>query len=107
MANHILLAVCVQELFQFVGIKLEITFEKAAQVRGSTVAGIAEDLEPVARRQDHAFFNAGMFHQLPAGLGQARLLDSKALAHFHWSRFVVHANELELHEATNLWIELK
>src|SRR6185312_2334062 len=60
------------------------------------------ELHTIARGEDHAFANGWMRMQLPRSLLQLPLGNRKPLAHFHGSRLVIDAEELESHRATNL-----
>ena len=68
---------------------------------------VRHDLHPIAGGDDHALFNAGIGVEIAAGVGQARFRDRQALADLERCALVIHANELESHEAANLWIAEK
>ena len=72
-----------------------------------TVGGVRHDLHPIAGRNDHGLFDAGIVVEIAAGVGQPRLRDRETLADFERGALVIHANELESHEAANLWIAEK
>ena len=101
MANHILLAILVEIAVEFRRIELKKLPNEAAQVRGS-VDRSRQNLHAVARGQDHAFFDAGLLRQAFAGVGQPRVGEREALAYLHRRALVIDADELKIHEDTNL-----
>ena len=106
MPDRVFLAKFVQVGIQFFRLQMKMVVQKSAQI-GVAVGGVRDDLDAVAGRDDHALFDAGVGRQLAAGIGQARFRDRQPLADFERRALVIHANELESHEAANLWIAEK
>ncbi len=106
MTDGVLLAKFVKMRIELVGIEMEVVVEKSAKI-GVPVAGMGDDLDAIAGRDNHAFFDAGIGGEIAAGIGQTRFRDGQALADFERRALVIHANELESHDAANLWIAEK
>ena len=106
MADGVFLAEFVEVRVEFFGGQMEVVVQESAQV-GVAVGGVGHDLHAIAGGDDHALFDPGIGVEIAAGIGQARLRDRQALAHFERRALVIHANELESHEAANLWIAEK
>ena len=105
-ADRVFLAEFVEMRVEFVGGEVKVVVQESAQV-GVAVGGVGDDLHAIAGGDDHALFDSGIGVEIAAGIGQARLRDRQALAHFERRALVIHANELESHEAANLWIAEK
>ncbi len=99
--DGILLPVLVEVVRQFRSINPEIFANETAQV-GAPILGVGEYFHPVAGREYHALFDSGIGSQGPAGLRQARIGNSQPLAHLDRRTDVIDADELQVHEATNL-----
>ena len=82
---------------------MKVLVQESAQV-GRTVRGVRDHLHTIAGGDHHALFDSGIRGELAASIGQARLGDRQALAHFERSALVIHADELKSHEAANLWM---
>src|SRR5579864_3653860 len=106
MADGLFLAKLVKMRIKFISGQVKVVVEESAKV-GVAVGGVGHDLHTIAGGDDHCLFDAGIGGELAAGIGQARLGDREALADFKRRTLVVHANELESHEAANLWIAEK
>src|SRR4029077_13149275 len=88
------------EIFRF---EVEVLVKKSAQI-GRAVAGMGDHLHAIAGGDDHALLDSGMSGKIAAAIGQARLRNREALAHFERGALVIHADELVSHEAANLWM---
>ncbi len=98
--DRLALAVFIQVRLVVGGIQLKVIAQKTAQVHRA-IFGLGQHFHPVAGGEDHSFFHAGMPRQPPQRLGQPRLGDGQALAHFHRRGLVIHPDELKLHDWTN------
>ena len=85
---------------------MKVIVQESAKI-GVPVGGVRDHLDPVTGRDHHPLFNSWVSRQLAAGVGQARFRDGQPLADFERRALVIHADELESHEAANLWIAEK
>ena len=85
---------------------MKVIVQESAEV-GVAVGGVRHNLHAIAGGDDHAFFNTGVGIEIAASVRHARFGDGQALAQFERRALVIHANELESHEAANLWIAEK
>ena len=99
MPHRVFLAEFVQVRVEFFRLQMKVLVQESAQV-GVAVGGVGHDLHAVAGGDDHAFFDPRIGPEIAAGIGQARLRDRQALAHFERRALVIHANELESHNAS-------
>ena len=104
--HGILLAEFVEMGVEFFRLQVEVIMLEAAQV-GVTVDRVRNHFHAIAGGDHHSLFDSRIGGQVAAGIGQARLGDRQTLADFERCALVVHANELEFHEAANLWIAEK
>jgi len=88
---------------EFFRLEMKVIVQESAQV-GGAVGRVGHQLDAIAGGDDHALFDPGIGSEIAANIGQARLRNSQALAQFERGALVIHANELESHEAANLWI---
>ena len=105
-ADRFIFAKFVEMTFELAEIDLEILAQEFAQI-ARAILHVGDEFHAVAGGNDHALGNGGMLGQSLAGLGQARFGNRQALAHFDRRGLVIHADELESHEAINLCIPLK
>ena len=91
---------------KFFRLQMKVIMQKSAQI-GMAIHCMCDHLHAVAGGDHHAFFNSGVSRQFAASVGQTRFRDRQPLANFEWRTLVIHANELESHEAANLWIAEK
>jgi hypothetical protein len=80
--------------------------KESAEV-GVAVGGMRHDLHTIAGGDDHRLLDTGISGEIAARIRQPRLGDREALANFERGALVVHAYQLESHEAANLWIAEK
>jgi len=66
------------------------------------VVGLCQNLYAIAGGKYQTFIHSGMLDQTLHGVRHTRLRNREALAHLQRSRCMVHADELEPQERTNL-----
>jgi hypothetical protein len=71
------------------------------------IDGMRDHLDAVAGRDHHAFFDSGISRKIAARIRQTRIWDCQPLAYFERGALMVHPDELESHDAANLWIAEK
>ena len=103
MPHRIFLAEFIEVRVEFFRRQMKMVVQKSAQV-GVPVGGVRDDLDAVASRDHHRLFDSRIRRQIAAGIRQARFRDRQPLPHFQRSALVIHADELESHEAPNLCI---
>src|SRR5260370_14639283 len=103
MPDRILFAEFVQVRVEFLGLQMKVIVEESAQI-GVAVGGMSYDFNPVAGRDHHALFDPRIGSEIAAGIGQARFGDRQTLAYLGRCALLIHADELESHEAANLWM---
>jgi len=86
---------------EFLRIHVKIIVEKSAQI-GGAVRGVSNNLYAIAGGDHHALFDPGISAEISANIGQTRFRDGQTFAYLDRSAVVIHANELESHEAANL-----
>ena len=104
--NGILLPEFVEMGIQFFRLQMKMIMQESPQV-GMAIDRMGDHLDPVAGRDHDTFFDSGVSRKLAARIRQARFRDGQPLADFEWRALVIHADELESHEAANLWIAEK
>ena len=102
-ADRIFPAEFVKVRIEFFPLQMKMIAQKSAEV-GGAVGGVGHNLDAIAGGNHDPLFDPGIGSELAARVGQTRFRDRHALAHFERSAFVIHANELESHEAANLWM---
>ena len=102
MPHRILLAVLVEVAVDIGAIQLKVVVQEGAQVGAGSVFRVRQNFDPVAGRKNHALFDARKLRQFLAGFRQTAFRNGKALANLDRSRMVIHADELESHDGTNL-----
>jgi hypothetical protein len=106
MPHRIFFSKLIQMRVQFFRCEMKVIVQKSAQV-GRSVRRVRDHFHAVAGGDDHALFDSGLAREIAAGIGQSRVRDRQAFAHFKRCALVIHANKLVSHEAVNLWIAEK
>src|SRR5207248_3400953 len=102
MPNRLLLPIFVQMRIQFLGSEMKMIVQESAKI-GGAVSGVCHQFDAITSGYHHPFLDAGIRRQISADIRQARLRDRQPLTQLKRSAVVIHANQLESHEALNLW----
>ena len=106
-ANRIFPAEFVEMRVELFRLQMKVIVQESAQV-GGAVGGVRHKLNTIAGGDHHALFDPGIGGEITASVGQARFRNRRgARALRGVGALVIHANELESHEAANLWIAEK
>src|SRR5450631_1691974 len=97
MANRFPLAELVKMRLVARRLDTKVLAHESAQVRAS-ILGSRQHFNTIAGTKNQAFVHSGMLHQAIQRFREARIGDIKALTNLYWSGFVIHPDDLEIHD---------